>query len=172
MNDVDTNIVTWDGPDDPENPVNFSKITRWTLILLASAVTIVASLSSSIFAPGVPALMREFESDNETLGSFVVTIYVLGLATGPIFFAPLSELYGRLPVQHAGNIGFLVWTIACALATNLEMLIAFRLVQGIFAAVPMTNGGSIIADTVRQEERGFALAMFTFAVLAGPVIGA
>ena len=115
--------------------------------------------------------MEEFNSDNATLGSFVVTIYVLGLATGPIFFAPLSELYGRLPVQHAGNAGFLIFTIACAVATNLDMLIVFRLFQGIFAAVPLTNAGGIIADTVRQEERGFALSMFTFALLGGPVIG-
>ena len=128
-------------------------------------------MSSSVFAPGVPALMREFHSNNEILGSLVLTIYVLGLATGPLVFAPLSELYGRLPIQHAGNLGFLIWTIACALATNLNMLIGFRLVQGIFAAVSLTNGGGIIADTVRQEERGFALAMFTLALLAGPTIG-
>jgi MFS family permease len=165
----DPNIVSWDGSYDSENPTNWPKLKRWTLITLVTAVTLVAGLSSSIFAPGVPALMKEFGSTNETLGSFVVTIYVLGLATGPIFFAPLSELYGRLPIQHVGNIGFLVWTIACALATSLDMLIVFRLIQGIFAAVPLTNGGGVIADTVRQEERGFALAMFTFGLLAGMI---
>ena len=168
----DPNIVTWDGPDDEENPVNWTSTKRWTHIVLVSAVTLVASLSSSVFAPGVPELMQEFNSTNDILGSFVVTIYVLGLATGPIFFAPLSELYGRLPVQHAGNIGFLIWTIACAVATDLNMLIGFRLLQGIFAAVPLTNAGGVIADTVRQEERGFALSMYTFALLGGPVIGA
>jgi MFS family permease len=169
--EIDANIVTWDGPDDPENPVNWSSLKRWTLITLVSAVVLVGGLSSSIFAPGVPELMREFGSENDTLGSFVVTIYVLGLATGPIFFAPLSELYGRLPIQHIGNIGFLAWTIACALATSLDMLIVFRLIQGTFAAVALTNGGGVIADTMKQEERGFALAMFTFGLLAGPVIG-
>ena len=115
--------------------------------------------------------MREFNSSNDVLATFVVSIYVLGLGFGPSFFAPLSEIYGRLPVQHVGNIGFLCFTIACALATDLNMLIGFRLVQGIFAAVPLTNGGGIIADMVRQEERGFALSMFTLGLLTGPVIG-
>jgi multidrug resistance protein len=115
--------------------------------------------------------MKEFNCINNILGTLVVTIYVLGLATGPLFFAPLSEIYGRLIVQHVGNIGFLLWTIACALSTNMNMLIGFRLLQGVFAAVPLTNGGGIIADTVRQEERGFALAMFTLGLLAGPVVG-
>jgi multidrug resistance protein len=167
----DLNIISWDGPDDPMKPTNWPKTFRWTLITLVSAVTFVAGLSSSIFAPGVPALMEEFHTTNEILGTLVVTIYVLGLATGPLIFAPLSELYGRLVVQHIGNFGFFIWTIACALSTNMNMLIGFRLLQGVFAAVPLTNGGGVIADTVRQEERGFALAMFTLGLLAGPVIG-
>lgn len=167
----DLNLVTWDGPDDPMNPINWSKHRRWTLIALVTTVVFVAGLSSSIFAPGVPVLMKEFGSTNQALGIFVVSIYVLGLGTGPIVFAPLSELYGRLPIQHIGNLGFIVFTIACAVSTNLGMLIGFRLLQGMFAAVPLTNGGGVIADTVRQEERGFALACFTFGLLAGPCVG-
>jgi multidrug resistance protein len=167
----DPNVVSWDGPDDPEKPTNWPKTFRWIMITLVSSVTFVAGLSSSIFAPGVPALMEEFHTTNSILGTLVVTIFVLGLATGPLVFGPLSELYGRLVVQHVGNFGFLIWTIACGLATNMNMLIGFRLLQGIFAAVPLTNGGGVIADIVRQEERGFALAMFTLGLLAGPVIG-
>ena len=115
--------------------------------------------------------MIEFKSNNSALATFVVTIFVLGLATGPLLFAPLSEIYGRLSVQHAGCIGFLVFSIACALSTSLKMLIGMRLLQGIFASVPLTNGGGVIADTVHQEERGFAMSMFTLGVLLGPVIG-
>jgi MFS family permease len=40
-----------------------------------------------------------------------------------------------------------------------------------FASVPLTNGGGIIADTVKQEERGFALAIYTMGTLLGPVVG-
>ena len=115
--------------------------------------------------------MSEFHSSNDILATWVVSVYVLGLGFGPTFFGPLSELYGRLPVQHVGNVGFLLFTIACGLATNLNMLIGFRLLQGVFAAVPLTNAGGIIADTVKQEERGFALSMFTLGLLSGPVVG-
>jgi MFS family permease len=51
-----------------------------------------------MFAPGVPNLMAEFHSTNIELGSFVVSIYVLGFAFGPMALAPLSELYGRMPI--------------------------------------------------------------------------
>jgi multidrug resistance protein len=165
------NIVSWDGESDPENPLNWPSWRRWVLINLVSVITLMAGLSSSMFAPGVPALMVEFHSDNSTLASFVVTVFVLGFATGPLLFAPLSELYGRTVVQHTGCIGFVIFSVACALSTSLNMLIGMRLLQGIFAAVPLTNGGAIVADMVKQEERGFAMAMLILGVLIGPVIG-
>ncbi|KAF1992215.1 MFS general substrate transporter [Aulographum hederae CBS 113979] len=167
----DQNIVTWDSPTDPANPINWPSWRRWTLICLVSSCTFVATLASSMFAPGVGEVMQEFGVDNDILSSFVITIFVLGLAFGPLFFAPLSELYGRLVLQHVGNIGFVAFTVACAVATDLGMLIVFRLFVGIFSSVFLTNGGGIIADMVRQEERGFALAMFTVGVLLGPVVG-
>ena len=57
--------------------------------------------SLAMFAPGVPNLMAEFQSTNIELGTFVVSIYVLGFASGPMVLAPLSELYGRMPIVSA-----------------------------------------------------------------------
>jgi MFS family permease len=120
-----------------------------------------------MFAPSVPALMAEFHSTNSILGSFVVTVFVLGFAAGPLLFAPLSEMYGRLLVRHIGSIRFSIFSVACALLKNLNTLIGMRLLQGIFAAALLTNGGAIIADMVKQEERGW----FTLGILLGSVVG-
>jgi MFS family permease len=46
-----------------------------------------------------------------------------------------------------------------------------RLLQGIFAAVPLSMGGAVIADMVKQEEREFALSMFTMGILLGSIVG-
>jgi multidrug resistance protein len=166
-----SNIVSWDSPEDPANPLNWPSWRRWTLIILASGVTFMAGLSSSMFAPGVPRLLVEFNSTNSVLGSFVVTVFVLGLAFGPLVWAPLAEIYGRLIVQHVGCAGCLIFTIACAVSKSLSVLIGMRLLQGTFAAASLTNGGAIIADMVRQEERGFAMAMYTLGILLGPSVG-
>lgn len=61
-------------------------------------ITILLMPFLAMFAPGVPNLMAEFRSTNIELGTFVVSIYVLGFASGPMVLAPLSELYGRMPV--------------------------------------------------------------------------
>ncbi|KAE9366893.1 MFS general substrate transporter [Stipitochalara longipes BDJ] len=167
----DSNIVWWDGPDDPSNPVNFKPVIKLLNICLVSAICFVTPLGSSMFAPGVPELMKEFKSSNVELASFVVSVYVLGFAVGPLFFAPLSEIYGRLPVYHSCNALFFACNIACALAPNLNFLVGFRFLAGVFGSAPLTNGGGTIADLVTQEKRGKAMSGFVMGPIIGPIIG-
>jgi hypothetical protein len=167
----DPNIVWWDGPDDPHNPMNYSRFLKLGTIGVVSAICFVTPLASSMFAPGVPQLMLEFESSNAELAGFVVSIYILGFAIGPLLFAPLSEIYGRLPVYHVCNILFIVFTIACARSTNLNMLIGFRLLAGTFGSAPLVNGGGSIADIIVQEKRGGAMALFAMGPIVGPISG-
>lgn len=140
----DPNLVSWDGPDDPANPINFSSSLKLLNIGLVSAICFVTPLASSMFAPGVPELMAEFRSRSTELGSFVVSVYVLGFAVGPLMFAPLSELYGRVPIYHVCNVCFLAFTIACAVATDLNMMIVFRFFAGVFGSAPLTNGKHLV----------------------------
>lgn len=124
-----------------------------------------------MFAPGVPQAMIEFKSSNVTLASFVVSVYVLGYAFGPLVIAPISEIYGRLPVYHVCNVLFVVFTIACAVSSNLNMLIGFRFLEGTFGSCPLTIGGGTIADMIIQEKRGGVMAIWALGPLMGPVIG-
>jgi len=128
-------------------------------------------LASSMFAPGIPDVMSEFHSTNTQLASFVVSVYVLGYAFGPLIIAPFSELYGRLIVYHVCNVMFVVFTIACAVSSNLNMLIGFRFLEGTFGSCPLTIGGGTIADIIPQEKRGGFMAIWALGPLLGPVIG-
>jgi hypothetical protein len=76
------NIVDWDGPDDPEKAINWPTRKVISNIAVISSVTFLTPLSSSMIAPGVPNIMRDFKSTNETVASFIVSIYVLGYALG------------------------------------------------------------------------------------------
>ena len=124
-----------------------------------------------MFAPGVPEVMSEFHSTNKELASFVVSVYILGYAFGPLLVAPLSELYGRLPIYHVCNVLFVIFTIACAVSSNLSMLIAFRFLEGCVGSAPLTIGGGTIADMIVQEKRGKSMAIWAMGPLLGPVIG-
>ncbi|EED15848.1 conserved hypothetical protein [Talaromyces stipitatus ATCC 10500] len=169
--DEDVNLVDWDGPDDPANPVNWSNMQKWTVIGLVSFNTFNASMASSIFAPGVPQAMQDFHSNSSILFTFVVSVFIVGFIIGPLLLTPASELYGRMPVTHSANIIFLVASILCAVSVNIPMLIVFRLIMGLSGCVPVTLGAGFIADLMPVEKRGMALAIWTFGPLVGPVIG-
>lgn len=88
-----------------------------------------------------------------------------------MLFAPLSEIYGRAILYHIGNLGFVAFSVGCALAPTLNALIVFRFFAGVFGSVPITNGGGTIADMIAQEKRGGAMAVFSIGPLLGPIIG-
>ncbi|KAJ8098109.1 major facilitator superfamily domain-containing protein [Lipomyces tetrasporus] len=167
----DVNIIDWSGPDDPEMAVNWPAKRKWVIILLLSTLTLLTPFASSMFAPGIFLVMEEFHSTNVDLASFVVSVYLLGYAFGPLIIAPLSELYGRLPVYHIATILFIVFNVACARSVNLSMLIVFRFLAGLAGSCPLTVGPGSIADCFKQEERGKVMAIWTLPVLLGPTIG-
>ncbi|KAI0503244.1 major facilitator superfamily domain-containing protein [Xylaria bambusicola] len=164
-------IVDWEGPDDPANPLNWSSTRKTFIITLVSAVTFNISLVPTIFAPGVPLLLREFHSDSTALASFLVSAYVIPFAISPLVVAPLSELYGRNVVMNTANFAFLVFTIVCAISNSIPLFLVFRVLQGGAACVPLVLGGGMIGDLVVAEKRGRALSGWQLGPLLGPVIG-
>ena len=171
VSDNQRHLVWWDGDNDPENPYNWPSWRKFTNCACISAFTFLAPLASSIFAPGVPDLMLDFGETSQQLGTFVVSVYVLGFAVGPMLMAPLSEMYGRVPVYHVSNLGFVAFNVACALAPSFRSLVAFRFLAGTFGSCPLTNGGGTIADMIAQERRAGAMAVFSVGPLLGPVLG-
>ncbi|KAJ5625297.1 MFS transporter [Penicillium lagena] len=97
----DPSLVGWDGPNDPENPFHWSTYKKARQLVFMALNTFLTCLASSMFAPGVADVMTEFGSANSMLASWVVSVYVLGYMVGPFLIAPLSELYGRVPLYHA-----------------------------------------------------------------------
>lgn len=128
-------------------------------------------LASSMFAPGVQYVMRDFHTTDQMLGSFMVSVYILGYMLGPFLIAPLSEIYGRVPLYHACNVIFLVFTIACAVAQTLPQLIVFRLFAGIAGVCPITIGSGTVADMVPVEKRAGIMAIWALGPILGPVVG-
>lgn len=97
---------------------------------------------------------------SESLATFVVSVYILGFALGPLLLAPLSEMYGRVHIYNVCNVLFTIFTVACALSTNMNMLIGFRFMAGACGIAPITNGGGTIADMMKPEQRGAAMSIW------------
>ncbi|KAF2797061.1 MFS general substrate transporter [Melanomma pulvis-pyrius CBS 109.77] len=165
--------VWWDEPadQDPENPQNWSNGRKWGIITTLSVITFLTPLASAMFAPGIPEVMREFNTSNDMLATFVVSVFVLGFAFGPLLLAPLSELYGRTIIYHVCNVFFIIFLAGCAWANSMGMLIAFRFLSGFAGVAAVTCGSGSIADLMPPERRGGAMAIWSLGPLLGPVVG-
>ncbi|KAH6672223.1 benomyl/methotrexate resistance protein [Halenospora varia] len=147
-------IVDWDGENDPENPLNWSKSKRISQVVLVSAITMIT--------------FPHYKRTNRLLGSHDL---LLGFACGPLVIAPLSELYGRLPAYHACNLLWIIFTVACAVTTNMPSFIVFRFLAGSVGSCPLTIGGGTVVDVIPQQSRGAAMSIFAIGPLLGPVLG-
>lgn len=161
------NVVDWDGPKDAKNPRNWSPKKRWFNLVVISCLTFLTPLGSSLPAPVTSLILEYYGSTNALAGSFIISIYVLGFAVGPLCVTPMSEVFGRLPLYHISNVLFVVFNIACAVVPNLSGMLVLRLLTGIAGSVPLTIGGGSIADMFPQNRRGAAMAIW----ILGPVLG-
>ncbi|PGG99750.1 hypothetical protein AJ80_09294 [Polytolypa hystricis UAMH7299] len=150
--DRESGLVDWVSPTDPLNPKQ-------------------SPMASSMVAPGTALTLQEFNEPSQILGSFMVTIFVLGYAVGPLFLAPLSEIYGRYPVVILSTWTFNAWILGSALAPNMVGLTVMRFLAGVGGSGVMTIAPAIVADLYPVERRGFASSLIVLAQSLGPAIG-
>ena len=123
-----------------------------------------------MLVPAVPDIMEDLKSTNENLATFAVSVYIFGYAMGQLTLAPISELYGYLPVYHVCNLGFAVFTIACGLSSNQSVLIVFRFFEGLFGSAPLMIGTQTIAKTA-QNKQPSTLSIIPIGMLIGLAVG-
>lgn len=101
----------------------------------------------------------------------MLSVFLLSIATGPLFLAPLSEMYGRSIVLQLSNLVFIIFNLACGLAQSKEQLIIFRFLAGLGGSASQTVGGGSLTDIFVHEERGKAIGIFCLAPVLGPALG-
>ncbi|KAG1839999.1 MFS polyamine transporter [Suillus subalutaceus] len=172
----------WDGPDDPQNPKNWSYRRKWGAVIIMSSFSCVSSVSSCMIAPATGQVASSFGIDNDVTLALTTSIFVLAYdaptnqsnyvpAMGPLVLGPLSEIYGRSRVLQLANLWYLVWNLVCGFAQSESQLLAFRFLAGLGGSAPLAIGGGFLGDCWRPDERGRAVAIYSLAPIMGPVLG-
>ncbi|KAH9936238.1 MFS polyamine transporter [Fomitopsis serialis] len=164
-------IVDWDGPDDPENPRNWSFKKRWAATIVVSSFSFVSPVTSSIIAPASEQLAEEFGITSQTVIAMVTSIFVLAYAMGPLLLGPLSELFGRSRVVQLANLWYIAWNLGCGFARTQSQILAFRFLSGFGGGAALAIGGGVLGDCWKPHERGQAAALYSLAPVLGPVMG-
>lgn len=163
-------LVTWDSPDDPLNPYNWSQPRKWALTLLLSLGGLVTLMASTMMAPALAAIANDLGTSQASAQIFL-SIFVLAFAFGPMVLAPLSEVFGRRPVWILSSCFFILWNTVSGFSNSTGLLIASRLLAGIGASVEYAIPRAVLGDTWKPSQRGQSLSISTFIPLLGPALG-
>ncbi|KAI1825766.1 major facilitator superfamily transporter [Xylaria intraflava] len=162
-------VVEFDGPDDPYHPQNWPLKKKIVTAFILCYTTITAAFASSIFSAATPHVAMEFGVSGE-VSILGISLYVLGFATGPIFWAPLSELKGRrLPIV-VSMFGFSIFAISCAVSKDYQTLMLCRFFAGFFGASPLAIVGAVFSDMFDNATRGIAITIYSMGVFTGPLL--
>ncbi|EEB95901.1 hypothetical protein MPER_05059 [Moniliophthora perniciosa FA553] len=122
-------------------------------------------------SPALPDIGRHYKIKSESVAALTLSIFLLAWVVGPLFFGPLSEVYGRRWVFIGSNLFFLAFNIACIFAPSTGSLIAFRFLAGLGSSVPISTGSSLISDLFVEAERAGPTSVSLLGILMGPPLG-
>ncbi|PVI02030.1 MFS general substrate transporter [Periconia macrospinosa] len=169
---VDRAVIDWYGPDDPENPRNWSRPKRFFVTFEIVFLTFSVYIGSAIYTAGIIGVEQQF-GVSQVAATLGLTLYVAGYGLGPMVFAPMSEVpyIGRTPIYIGTLLVFVLFQIPTALASNFGMLLAFRFLTGLFGSPALATGGATIADMYRPQKQAYGLAIWGIGAVCGPVLG-
>ncbi|KAI9820151.1 MAG: hypothetical protein M1826_000945 [Phylliscum demangeonii] len=162
-------VVEFDGDEDPLHAMNWSRRKKgWTVAMLAFT-TLVAAFGSGIFGSTTAAVSAHFHVPAEVAG-LGVALYVLGIATGPTLWGPLSELRGRRLPLVVATFGLGVFQLAVAVGKDVQTVLISRFWAGFFGGCPLAVVAAAFSDLFDHRTRGLALTVFSMTALAGPLL--
>ncbi len=115
--------------------------------------------------------IETFFSTTRSVTVWIITVFSISSAIGIISLGFLSEILGRKFLYLLAIIGFTLFSGLCGLSNNFETLLVFRSLQGFFGSGLVALSQALVIDTFSVEKRSKAISIWTFGLLAGPVIG-
>lgn len=163
-------IDDWTGPDDPENPWNWSARKRWYHTFIPSGIALVCTMASSIYVPGREDVMRTLGA-SQIVAILPYSMYVLALALGPMLAGPSSEVLGRRAVYLVSIPIFALFTLGSGFSKSIASLIVCRFFAGVFGSPGLSIGSATVADIWRPSERAIPMSLYVTTPFLGPAIG-
>lgn len=153
-------------------PKNWSFRSKSIHTVVYGVITFSAQLNSTTMSASIfPDLVKAEFGIQREVALLTTTLYILGIAFGPMIFAPLSEVYGRkigvlIPVFISS-----IFTFAVASEYNVAGMMICRFFAGFFNGAPIVSAGGVLADIWGPAQRGTAFALYACCVASGPAFG-
>lgn len=154
-------------------PPNTHKATvnsiSFSFILLLGALSALAAISTDIYLPATASMSESLNAEQGQV-QFTLGIFFLGYGFGQLFFGPISDSLGRRPVLLIGLYIYTASSLLCALSTNIDFLIFYRLLQALGGCAAAVTSRAIIRDCTQGTETAKALAGIMSVIQVAPLI--
>jgi len=143
---------------------------RTAITACVMLATLMQSLDTTIANVALPYIQGSVSASQDEMG-WVLTSYIVAAA---IMTPATGHLAGRFGLKRLFLIsvaGFTVASMLCGLAQSLVEIVLFRILQGMFGAALVPLAQSVLIDINPRERQGSAMALWSIAVMAGPVLG-
>jgi DHA2 family multidrug resistance protein len=143
---------------------------RGAITICVMLATIMQALDMTIANVALPYMQSSLSASqdqiNLVLTSYIVTAAIMMPATGW-----MAARWGRKNFFLLSVAGFTATSVLCGMATSLEEMVLFRLLQGIFGAPLVPLSQAVLLDEYPKEQHGSAMALWGVGVMVGPILG-
>ena len=154
------------------NPGDHSKESprQWLILVLISFASFMGALDATIVNISLPTISEYFHCDVATV-SWVAMAYLLILSSTLITFGRVADIRGYKKIYLTGFAIFSIGSLLCGLSSTIYLLIGFRVLQGIGAAMLQAIGGAMIVRYLPEKIRGTAFGVLTTSAAVGLAVG-
>ena len=141
----------------------------WRLVLLLGALTAFAPMSIDMYLSSLPSIGRTLRAGPEQTQTTLAAFFA-GMAIGQIIYGPASDRFGRRLPLLVGIAVFLVASVVCALAPNIEILIVARFVQALGGCAGAVIARAVVRDRFSHADTARVLSLMTLIMGLAPVL--
>ena len=153
----------------------FSQHEKYGITFILGITTITSPLTATIYFPLLPLLRAHFHTSAQAI-NLTITIYIVFQALSPLFFATLSDTFGRRPVYLVTLLIYLFANLGLALQQDSYLaLLVLRALQSFGASAAFAVSYGVVADVCVPSDRGKMVGPISAAqslgLCIGPVVG-
>ena len=134
---------------------------------------LMAALDQTIVGTALPRIVAELNGLDRY--SWLITGYLVASTVVVPIAGKMGDLFGRKPFLIAGMAGFVGASALCGLSQDMNQLIVFRIIQGLFGGLLFASAFTVLADIFPPAQRarmqGLFGGVFGLASIVGPVAG-
>ncbi|AGT11153.1 DHA2 family efflux MFS transporter permease subunit [Paracoccus aminophilus] len=143
---------------------------KWGVVLAVVMTAILEVLDSTIVNVALPHMKAAFGiTSDQTV--WILTSYIVSAVAAMPLTGLMARRYGRRRLIMTAIIGFTVSSALCGASISIGMMVACRILQGLFGAFLIPLSQSILFDSFPVEKRGQAMALFGLGVIVAPILG-